>query len=109
MQKNENNLRNKSHLVISMLFLLEIQIAFILQDNASPFFLRLASLRELFVFYNPIPVSRMYKTLRAIAGLFFSNVFQSFIFNGYFIPSQLCLFINGIMFEAHSGCDLIPL
>ena len=40
----------------------------------------------------------MHKTLRAIVGLFFSNVFQSSIFGEFFIPSQLYLFIKGLIF-----------
>ena len=50
--------------------------------------------------------SLLYTILRAIAGLLFSNVFQSSTFGGQFILSQLYLFKNG-MFETLSGCDLI--
>ena len=45
--------------------------------------------------------------MRAIVGYFFSDVFQSPIFEGWFIPSQLHLFINGIIFETLSGFHLI--
>ena len=46
--------------------------------------------------------------LRAIVRSFFSNVFQSTIFDGWFLPSQLYLFINGLMFETLSGLHLTP-
>ena len=49
----------------------------------------------------------MYKTLRAIVRLLFSNFFQSSIFDEYFIPFHLHLFIKGSTFEAPSGCDSI--
>ena len=49
----------------------------------------------------------MYKTLRAIVGLFLSNFFQSSIFDKYFIPFQLYLFINVLIFETLSGFHLI--
>ena len=39
------------------------------------------------------------KTLKAIVGLVFLYVFQSSIIYKYFIPYQLCLFINGLIFE----------
>ena len=40
----------------------------------------------------------MYKALREVAE-FFSNVLQSPIFDGRFIPSQLYLFMNGLIFQ----------
>ena len=43
--------------------------------------------------------SLIYKILKAIVGLFFSNVFQSSIFDGYFIPFPLWLFIKGLIFD----------
>ena len=45
----------------------------------------------------------MHKTLRAIAVLFFLTVIQLSIFDGYFIPSQLYLFINYLRFETLCG------
>ena len=48
-----------------------------------------------------ISFSLIYKTLRAVVGLFFSNIFQSTI------SYQLYLFINGLIFEAVSGCNSI--
>ena len=49
----------------------------------------------------------MYKTLRAIIGLFLSNFFSSSIFDKYFSPFQLYLFINVLIFETLSGFHLI--
>ena len=40
----------------------------------------------------------VYKTLRAIVTLFFSNIFQSYYCNGNFVPSQLYLFIENLIF-----------
>ena len=45
-----------------------------------------------------------YKILRAIIRLFFSNFFQSSFLDGKFIPSQLYLSINGLIFVNLSGC-----
>ena len=39
-----------------------------------------------------------YKALRAIVILYFSNFFQSSFFDAKFIPSQLYLFIDGLIF-----------
>ena len=41
--------------------------------------------------------------LNTIVGLFFSNGFQRTIFDGYFIPSQLYLFIKGLIFDILCG------
>ena len=54
-------------------------------------------------------ISWMYKKIRAIFGLFFSNVFQSFIFDRHFIPSKLYLFINRLKFETLDGCGFSDL
>ena len=52
LQKNEDNLNNKNHCGVFMLFLLKMQIASLMQDKVSFLFLRLESLIELFVFRN---------------------------------------------------------
>ena len=39
-----------------------------------------------------------YKTLRAIVPLFFSIFFQSSFSDGKFIPAQLCLFVEDLIF-----------
>ena len=48
----------------------------------------------------------MHKILRAIIGLFFFNVFQLSIFDGYFIPFQLYILIKGLTFDTFSGIFL---
>ena len=48
-------------------------------------------------------ISLVYKTLRAAVGLFFSNIFQSFVFYGYFILSKLYKFMNGLLFKTLCG------
>ena len=47
--------------------------------------------------------------LRAIVRLFCSDFFQSSIFDAKFIPFQLYLFINGLIFETFSRCDSVSL
>ena len=44
----------------------------------------------------------MYKILRAIVTLFFSNIFQSTFSNGNFFPSHLYLFIKNLIFVIFS-------
>ena len=51
-KKNEDNLNNKNHHDVLMLFLLTMLIAFLLQDNAILLFLCLESLKEFIVFHN---------------------------------------------------------
>ena len=48
----------------------------------------------------------VYKTLRAIVTLFFSNIFQSYYCNGNFVPSQLYLFIENLIFVILSNVFL---
>ena len=40
----------------------------------------------------------VYKKLRAIVTLFFSNIFRSYYCDGNFVPSQLYLFIENLIF-----------
>ena len=63
-------------------FYIIIQIFFLLQDNAILLFLRPESLREIFVFHElryvfaeSISFSLVYKILRTVVRLFFSNLF----------------------------------
>ena len=70
----------------------------LLQGNA--IFPRLESIKELLVFRNFL----VYKTLRAVVTLFFSNFFQLSFSDGKFIPSQLYLFIKGLIFVIPSEC-----
>ena len=49
------------------------------------------------------------KILRAIVTLFFSNFFQSSFSDGKFIPSQLYLFIKGLIFVILCGSFFISL
>ena len=51
----------------------------------------------------------VYKTLREIVSLFFSNVFQSSFSDGKFIPSHIYSFIKGSIFVILSACFLISL
>ena len=50
-----------------------------------------------------------YTNLKSNFGLFSSNVFQSFIFDGYFIPFQLYLLTKGLIFDALCASLLISL
>ena len=89
---------------------------FLQLDNATLLFhfLHLESLEELFlslrlnydVKYKSrrITVSLAYKIFRAISELFFSGLFLSSNFDGYFILFQSYFFIKVAMFEALSRC-----
>ena len=94
-----------------------MQIVFLPLDNAGLLFLHLESLIKFFVFSQfdlifeilgeHISFSLIYKIFRAIAVLFFSTVFQSFIFDGKYFSSHSYLFINGLIFETLSEFQLI--
>ena len=43
--------------------------------------------------------SLIYKILRAYVGLFFSNISESAVFDWFFIPFQLYLFIKDLIFD----------
>ena len=79
-------------------------ITFLLQDNA--IFLHLESLRELFVLHglsyvlkykNVIFFFFNIQNIKSKSRIIFSNVFQSSIFDGYFIPFRLYLFIKDLI------------
>ena len=83
-----------------------IRYTFLRQDD--DMLLHLESLKEKLAFDNLSYVLKskqniffiflVYKTLRAIVTLFFSNIFQSYYCNGNFVPSQLYLFIENLIF-----------
>ena len=83
-----------------------IRYTFLRQDD--DMLLHLESLKEKLAFDNLSYVLKskqniffiflVYKTLRAIVTLFFSNIFQSYYCNGNFLPSQLYLFIENLIF-----------
>ena len=83
-----------------------IRFTFLRQDD--DMLLHLESLKEKLAFDNLSYVLKskqniffiflVYKTLRAIVTLFFSNIFQSYYCNGNFVPSQLYLFIENLIF-----------
>ena len=84
-----------------------MQSVLLLQDNTNLFSLGIIkkvicfSQFELIFEIKPghISISLVYKKLRAIVGLSFSNILQSNIFDGDFILSQLDFFINGLILE----------
>ena len=99
-----------------MLFLLIMLITLFLQNNA--IFFRLELFKELIVFHNfsyvlkhkqdiYIYIFLAYKTSRAIVRLFFSKFFQSTFSNENFIPSQLYLFKNCLIFNILCGSFFI--
>ena len=87
-----------------------IRYTFLRQDD--DMLLHLESLKEKLAFDNLSYVLKskqniffiflVYKTLRAIVTLFFSNIFQSYYCNGNFLPSQLYLFIENLIFVIRS-------
>ena len=118
MKKNENYLNHKHRLGVLMLFVLIIQIFF--TERQCQFYLSLFGIIKRIICFSlfylifemyvgHISIYLMYKTLRAIVGLFLSNVFEPSIFDGYFILSQLYFFTNVFIFETLSECNLIPL
>ena len=108
---NEGNSDNKNHHDAWKLVLFNNADSFLLQDNAIffPFeiikkSLAFHNLRYILKFKQDTIFSFLaYKTLRAIATLFFSNFFQLFFSDGKFIPSQLYLFIKGLIFVILCG------
>ena len=84
-----------------MLFLLKMHTHFLLEHNAILFFLRLKSLIELFVFHG------LNYDLKYKLDIFIFLWYILSIFDRQFYFSQLYLFMNGIIFETLSGCDLI--
>ena len=92
--------------------LLIIMIVILLQDNTI-IFLHLKSLKKTtffprFEIYFETQAGYIfsfltYKTLRTIVTLFFSNFFQSSFSDGKSIPSQLYLFIKGLIFVILCG------
>ena len=91
-----------------------IRYTFLRQDD--DMLLHLESLKEKLAFDNLSYVLKskqniffiflVYKTLRAIVTLFFSNIFQSYYCNGNFVPSQLYLFIENLIFVILSNVFL---
>ena len=93
--KEWRHFKQKKSLLLKItlkLFSVTMQIIFLLQDKAILLFLHSESLIELFSFHwlsyvlkyklERISFSLIYKISRLIVGLFFSNAFQSSIFNG---------------------------
>ena len=96
-RKNEGNSDNKKSPWCLEVISLNDADSFLLEDNT--IFLHLELLKEQLVFHNLSYALKhkqdiffsflVYKTLRAIVTLFFSDFFQSFFSDGKFIPFQI--------------------